>query len=219
MTISFTTQPGFADLPNTALAPENVSLGVHVARIASNAGFGISRLEVFIGNYANGETVPLPVSLIDGYQYSLDELTFIWGIQTSVDTTSHWITGPDSLFYCAWLVDQATGTVSCQEWYRRSGDNDDTQSSNDGRLAVYTVAQRQQTTLLVASPLTAYTDVSNGSLVTDAALTSGLIDQLNTNAKFGALNTECIYMGEFYDSQTVPSRSRRRMATRTPIRR
>jgi hypothetical protein len=85
MTISFTTQPGFADLPNTALAPENVSLGVHVARIASNAGFGISRLEVFIGNYANGETVPLPVSLIDGYQYSLDELTFIWGIQTSVD--------------------------------------------------------------------------------------------------------------------------------------
>jgi hypothetical protein len=204
MTISFTTQPGFADLPNTALAPENVSLGVHVARIASNAGFGISRLEVFIGNYANGETVPLPVSLIDGYQYSLDELTFIWGIQTSVDVTSHWITGPDSLFYCAWLVDQATGTVSCQEWYRRSGDNDDTQSSNDGRLAVYTVAQRQQTTLLVASPLTAYTDVSNGSLVTDAALTSGLIDQLNTNAKFGALNTECIYMGEFYDSQTVP---------------
>jgi len=200
--IVLSTKPGFSDLPATALAGGNTALGVHLARINSNAAFGLVRMECFIANYHDGETVPLPTSSIDGYKYDRSELTYIWGIQNSVQPETGWITGPDSLWFGAWVVDQATGTITCREWYRRSGQNDDAAISHDGTLAVFTIAQRQRNTLIVSSPLNSYNDVSSGSLGSGGSY-GNVAAQLNTNAKFGALNMECFYMGEFVDGQTV----------------
>src|SRR5581483_5682603 len=158
----------------------------------------------FVGSYHDGETVALPTSDIDGYKYLRSELTYVWGIQNSVEPESGWITGPDSLWFGAWKVDQATGEVHCREWYRRSGQNAHEAISHDGTLAVFTIAQRQRTTLLVSSPLNSYVDVSNSALGAGGSL-SAVIQRLNDNAKFGALSMECIYMGEFSDGDTVPT--------------
>jgi hypothetical protein len=202
--IVLTQIPGFADIPDRTLNAEQVALASTLARMASNAAFGMCALECFVGLYHDGDTVSLPTSSFDGYTYSAEELTYLWTIQSSANPSTNWITGPDTLWFCAWKVDQTTGLVSCLENYRRSGSHYQGTQSNDGTLCVFTIAQRQKTTLLISTPLTAYTDIADASFATDAAWTTTIAKQMNTNAKFGAASSECIYMGEFYNGQTVP---------------
>lgn len=204
MPLTLTEPPGFADLQNSSLLHDTPALGIYLAKISQNAAFGMVRPEVFAGLYKHGETVIIPTSAVDGYQYSLSECTFVWGIQSTLNQTSGWITGPDSLWYAAWDVDQATGNVECIEYYRRSGDNDQAAQSNDGLLQVWTICQRLKTSLTVTDPITAYTDVADAGLVTDGPLTQAIIQGLNTNSKFSAINSEVIYMGEFVNGNTVP---------------
>jgi hypothetical protein len=201
--ITLTQIPGFADIPARSLNAEQIALASTMARIASNAAFGLVHLECFVGLYHNGETVGLPTSARDGYTYAREELQYAWTIQSSANFNTNWITGPDSLWFCAWKVDQATGLVSLLEAYRRSGDHYQGSQSADGTLCVFTIAQRQRSTLLIANQLTAYTDIANSALAQDKPWTTTLAQQFNNNAKFGAVGSEFIYMGEFYHGQTV----------------
>ena len=203
--ITLTQIPGFADIPARTLNAEQMALASTMARMASNAAFGMCSFECFVGLYHDGDTVALPTSAMDGYTYAREELTYIWTVQSSANFNTNWITGPDSLWFCAWKVDQVTGAVSSLEAYRRSGSNYQGAQSADGTLCVFTIAQRQKSTLIISTPLTAYTDIANSAFVQDAAWTTTLAQQMNTNAKFGAASSECIYMGEFYNGQTVPT--------------
>lgn len=196
--------PGFADLPNASLIAGNVALGSHLAKISDNAALGMMRLERFPGLYKNGDTVPLPVSAVDGYTYTRAELLYVWGIQTSLNPDTGWITGPDALWYAGWKVDQTTGLVSTEEWYRRSGSSDQAASSNDGVLRVWTLGQRQRTNLTLINQALAYTDVDPAALTTDAADTQAIMQGLSKNAKFGVVKSELVYMGEFKNGDTVP---------------
>lgn len=202
--IHLTTVPGYADVPDASLSAEDVALGSHISRISSNAAFGLVRTEVFFTLQTDGTTVPLPISPVDGYVYSRNELTYIWGIAGTGNPTTGWLTGPDNLWYCAWLVDQNTGNVSIVEWYRRSGSHDNAQQTADGTLIVYTVGQRQKSSLFMTQQASSYTDVADSALVTDAPFTQSMAQQLNRNAKLGVVNAEVLYMGEFIGGQTVP---------------
>ena len=202
--ITLTQIPGFADIPDRALNAEQIALSAHLARMASNAAFGMCALECFVGLYHDGDVVSLPTSTFDGYQYAREELLYAWTVQSSANASTNWITGPDSLWFCAWKVDQTTGEVSSLEAYRRSGSHYQGNQSADGTICVFTIAQRQRTTLLIANQLTAYTDIADSALATDKAWTTDLAKQFNNNAKFGAASSEVIYMGEFYNGQTVP---------------
>lgn len=196
--------PGYSDLQDSVLVAGNPALSIDIGKIAYNAAFGMARLEVFpTGPYKNGDTVPLPISPIDGYPYSQNEVSYIWAIQNSVDQATGWITGKDSLWYCAWLVDQATGKVFSDEWYRRSGSHYAGQHTNDGTLWVWTIGQRQRTNLVMAASPT-YSSISSALIGTDDALVQSLIQGLNDDAKFSVVNDEVIYLGEFYNGQTVP---------------
>lgn len=203
-TLSLNRIPGFSDLPDGSLVSDSPALAIYLNRISNNAAFGMVRLECFPGNYHNGDVVGLPVSTVDGYNYSREELTYVWGIFNSTNPQTGWITGPDSLWWGAWLVNQTTGLVSSAETYRQSGSHPNQASSNDGTLAVFTIAQRLKTTMVIASQLTAYTDLADTEFATDKPLSQRLIRQLNDNSKFAAVAAECIYMGEFFDGQTVP---------------
>lgn len=204
MSLSLNNIPGFSDLPNSSLAEDTPALAIYLNRISQNAAFGMVRMEIFFGKYVDGDTVGLPVSGADGYNYSREELTYAWSIATTVNPTSHWITGPDSLWFGAWLVDQNTGLVSSLEAYRKSGSHPDQANSHDGVLGVFTIAQRLKTTILIAGQLNAYTDIPDSDLVTDVPLNQSLIRQLNINSKFAAVNGEVICMGEFKAGDTVP---------------
>ena len=52
------------------------ALGLQMAKMSGNAALGMCRMEFFQDIYTNGETVALPTSTVDGYQYALDELIF-----------------------------------------------------------------------------------------------------------------------------------------------
>lgn len=204
MPLTLTIPPGFADLDDAALAQDLPAFAIYLARIYSNAAFGMVRTEVFQGVYKNGDTVPLPTSPTDAYPYSRNELTYVWTVANSVNPASGWISGVNqTLWYCAWFVDQATGNVYSDEWYDTSGSHPNPTHTNDGSLFVFTIAQRQRTNLIMAASA-AYAGISGGTVATDKPFTQLLAQSLNDDAKFSVVNSEVIYLGEFYNGQTVP---------------
>ena len=202
MTLVLNQIPGFSDLPDANLVAGALALGIEDAMIASNAAFGMVRLEVFQGIYIDGDTVILPVSPVDGYNYSRDELTYTWALYNTDDQKTGWITGPDSLWYAAWLVDQTLGVVSCEENYRTSANPPKTNKSSDGQLLVWTIAQRLKADLTMAE-LASFNAINAAALATDAAYSQDKIQGLNRNSKFGVVSLEAIWCGEFVTGDTI----------------
>lgn len=205
MPLTLTVPPGYSDLSDSVLVAGSPALGIDIGKIYGNSVFGMVRPEVFVtGPYQNGDTVPLPVSPIDGYAYQRNELMYLWAVQNTVNKTSGWISAGDSLWYVAFLVDQATGQVSIDEWYRRSGSHYNGTHTNDGTLTVFTIAQRQQTNLVMASS-PSYAGITSSWIGLDKPLTQQLAQGLNGDAKFSVVNHEAIYCGEFTNAATVPT--------------
>jgi len=202
MPFTLSTIPGFSDLANAALVVDKPALGIHVAMISNNAAFGLVRMELFQDRFQHGDTVYLPVSKVDGYNYSRDELLYAWTVGQSGAHNSGWLTGPDCLWYANWKVDQLTGEVTSDEWYRRSGHNDDANRTNDGTVRVTTIAQRQKNNLIIAVQPTFQGDQS-ASISIDKPWKQDLAQKLNVGAKFSVVRTEAVYMGEFTNGQTV----------------
>jgi hypothetical protein len=196
------TQPGFSDQPDSTLAAGNYAIGNQMAKISGNAALGMVRLEFFQGVYTNGQTVNLPVSPVDGYQYQLSELLFSWAVYNTADLNNGWISAANmALWYANWNVDPLTGKVTSEEWYRN---NYASQFSNDGHLQVFIIAQRQKVALTAAVAPT-WTQQQASQFVTDYAYATDVLVALNNNAKMAVLGQECIAMGEFYHGQTVPT--------------
>src|ERR1039458_5925437 len=195
------TPPGFSDRPDASVAAGNYALGLQLAKISGNAALGMCRMESFQGIYTNGQTVDLPVSPVDGYHYQRNELIYIWGIYNTANPSTQWLTGPCTLWYCGWNVDQETGSVTCDEWYRNIATSGDSQ---DGTLVVFTIGQRQQQTLTAAVKPT-WSQQQASTFVTDLAYSTDVLVALNNNSKFAVLAQECLSMGEFYTGETVPT--------------
>lgn len=205
--ITLSTIPGFSDLGTTPLASGKFALGVHLARVNQNASFGLVRTEVFSGLYKHGDTVPVPTSAVDGYTYKRNEMMYLWTPQNTADPVSNWASyrEPWTMWYGIWNVNQLTGTVLSEIGYRGNNDNKDkTASTNDGQVQVFVVAQRQQTNLIMAS-IPAFTKRIDADFYTDRPLHTGtILNVLSSDAKFGVVNSEVMYMGEFTNGQTVP---------------
>src|SRR5438034_10578802 len=188
--------PGFTDLSDTVLAENKPALGIHVADISQNAAFGMVRMEFFQAFYKHDDTVILPSSTADGYNYAREELLYHYTIANSANPSTRWITGPDCLWYANWKVemeDPATlGKVDSQEWYRRSGQHDNAARSTDGLLLVTTIAQRERTNLTTAVAPTFQGDQSGSIDSVDFPWKTGLATALNIGAKFSVLNTEAV---------------------------
>jgi hypothetical protein len=197
------TPPGFSDLPDASLAAGRLALGSQMAKINGNAALGMCRMEFFQGLYSNGQTVELPISPVDGYQYQINELAFVWAVYSTANPSTGWVSWTGNgggLWYCGWGVDQETGLVSCVEWY--CNDYASAQS-NDGTLQVFTIAQRQQETLQTAET-PSWTQLQASTFVTDLAYSTDVLTAMNDDAKFSVIGQEAILMGPFYDGQTVP---------------
>lgn len=206
-TFTLNSIPGFADQSDAICAADDPALGLILGRISSNAAFGMARLEVFQAWYYDGQTVALPVSPIDGYSYSRDELTYVWGPHLTGNKDSNWASyGPPwTMWYAAYNVDQATGDVSCATGYRGNPDHADRQAhTNDGVLKVWTIAQRQMSTMTMAA-VPYFKPHSATDFVTDKPLGTSLLKDLNNSAKASVVNAEVIYVGEFSDGETAPA--------------
>jgi hypothetical protein len=162
------------------------------------------RLEIFPCRQNHGDTIPLPTSCWDGYKYSREELNYVWAVQSSVDPSTGWISGPDSLWFANWNVNQLTGEIFSEEWYERSSAADTrlAAKSKDGLLVIWTIAQRQKTNLILASPATCPA-IDESMIGPDKPVTQDLLQKLNQRAKFACVNTEFFYLGTYVDGNTV----------------
>lgn len=205
MPITLQQIPGFSDLADTNFNAETYALGINFARTVDNSKFGIVRPEVFVGRYINGDTVPLPTSIIDGYTYQREELSYAYSFALTggTSTSSNGVPSqPGAIRYLAALVNQATGVVGTNVEYL-VGDGSAPTITSDGTLTVFTFATRRLTSLVVTTP-PVYSPVLDSEVATDAAVTDSIMKRVNRNAKFAALSAEIMYMGEFTDGETVP---------------
>jgi hypothetical protein len=197
-----THEPGFSDVSTSNFASGSLARGLDLIKVSENAAFGMARLEVFYGEYSNGQTVNLPVSPIDGYQYQRDELTYIWSVRSTVNPSSGWASAEQALWIANWFVDQTNGKVFTEEWYAWIHGAKQPVQSSDGILSVFTVAQRQATNLNIAS-IPSYTDLVDSTFAVDTAYRQDILQGMCVNSKFAAVNCEVIYMGEYVDGDVV----------------
>jgi hypothetical protein len=109
------------------------------------------RNEQFWGFYRNGETVELPTSPADGYNYSRSELLYSWSVYWTGSAPSALngtqsapvggaTSGGGEILQAKYYVDQTTGVVSTVTSYYNTGQHD----TNDGILMVIVHAQRNR---------------------------------------------------------------------------
>jgi hypothetical protein len=152
MSLTLGTQPGFTEIADSTFDVGNPVTDTAMKAMNGAAKFGAVRNEQFYGYYCNGETVLLPVSPADGYQYSRSELLYSFSTYYSGAGPSGGCNGTQTapaggntsgagqmLFFTA-NVDQASGLVETQVAYYKSAQ----QNTTDGVLLVITHAQRSR---------------------------------------------------------------------------
>jgi hypothetical protein len=158
---------GFIDIPDSSLAAHEIVDDEILVKIAENANFGIVRCEViFMGFYKNGDTIPVPISVVDGYQYSRDEIVYNWWLYTTRAPSERFVSGqagapgtgiewfwgieigselsqeqPGSLYNYVADIDDSTGIVSIMVSYFDQGSVAE-QHRNDGVVKVFAICQR-----------------------------------------------------------------------------
>ena len=145
--------PGFFDLADSAIAAGQPLTDDSMLKISHNAKFGAVRSKlIYMGFYANGNTVPTPIDPDDGYAYSRAECQFVWMIYSNRSPATGFVPGqaappgqansqPGTLynFPGGWNVNDATGLVTLYTTYWQNGNE---LVSNDGVIKVYAVCLR-----------------------------------------------------------------------------
>lgn len=144
--------PGFFDLADSVLAGGQPLTDDTMLKLSHNAKFAAVRTElVFMGFFQPGDTVPPPVSPVDGYAYARAECLFLPIFASSRSPAAGFIPGQKNfpaladndagrgnLIVVPYQLDvnDATGLVTCQTYWSGSG------AENQGTLKVYCVAVR-----------------------------------------------------------------------------
>ena len=145
--------PGFFDLDDGAIAAGQPATDDSMLKISYNAKFGAVRSKlIFMGFYANGNTVAPPIDPDDGYVYSAAECQFVWSIysnrapapgfapgQTSAPAQSTSQLGQLYNFPGGWDINDATGVVTLRTTYWQGGTE---LVTSDGIIKVYAVCLR-----------------------------------------------------------------------------
>ncbi|HLI33441.1 MAG TPA: hypothetical protein VKW70_00230 [Terriglobia bacterium] len=150
--LTFTAIPGFFDLADSAIAGNQPLTDDSLQKISHNAKFAAVRCEIiFMGFYTNGNTVPTPVSPVDGYAYSRAECLFIPVFVSTRQPAPGFVPGQASFpalanadSYQGSLVaapyeldiNDATGVVACSVYGSANG------AQNQGTVKVYAICQR-----------------------------------------------------------------------------
>jgi hypothetical protein len=151
--LTLSTIPGFFDLADSAIAAGQPLTDDSMLKISHNAKFGAVRSKlIFMGFYANGNTVPTPLDPDDGYAYSRAECQFIWTVYSNRAPAPGFVPGqvpPPAQansqsgqlynFPGGWDINDATGLITLRTTYWQNGTEVVT---NDGIIKVYAVCLR-----------------------------------------------------------------------------
>ncbi|HEV2425891.1 MAG TPA: hypothetical protein VGZ29_13765 [Terriglobia bacterium] len=144
--------PGFFDLADSAIAGGQPLTDDSLLKISHNAKFAVVRSEViYMGFYTSGNTVPAPVSPVDGYAYQRSECVYIPIFASSRQPAAGFVPGQStfpglanndlgtgSLLIVPYEldIDDATGVVTCQVYFSGNA------AQNQGAVKVYAICQR-----------------------------------------------------------------------------
>jgi hypothetical protein len=147
--------PGFTDIPDSAIAGDVPLTDDSIQKISHNAKYGSVRCEVvYMGFYGHGDTIPAPVSPVDGYQYARAECSFIWSIYSNRSRAEPYTPGqqlpppqangqPQNGLYNfpgGWDINDLTGVVNLRTSYYSAGGAEVV--TTDGIIKVFCFAQR-----------------------------------------------------------------------------
>lgn len=153
--LTITAIPGFFDLADSTLAAGQPVTDDVMLKISHNAKFSAVRTEImFMGFYANGNTIPLPTSPVDGYTYTRAEVQYFWMIYSNRSPASGFVAGQASPpaqassqpqaapynFPGGWDIDDATGVVTLRTTYYTAGGSEVVTA--DGIIKVYAICSR-----------------------------------------------------------------------------
>jgi hypothetical protein len=150
--------PGFFDLADSAIAAGKPLTDDTMLKISHNAKFSAVRGKlIFMGFYANGNTVPTPIDPDDGYAYSRAECQFVWTIYSNRAPATGFVPGqatpppisssqPGQLynFPGGWDINDVTGLVTLWTTYYNPGGAETI--NNDGIIKVYAICLRSSLT-------------------------------------------------------------------------
>ncbi len=144
--------PGLIDLPNSQLAAGSPVTDDKIVKINENVKGAVVRKEtIFMGYYKDGDTVPTPVSPVDGYIYSRSELQYDYTLYTTRAPDANFVSGQAeapgqassqiaNLYWQYHDIDDSTGKVSSlTSYYKPNGAETIT---HDGILKVSCFCQR-----------------------------------------------------------------------------
>jgi hypothetical protein len=143
---------GFTDLPDGQIAGGQPLTDVAIQAINHNAKYGgVRSEELTLGYFTSGNYMPTVVSPVDGYIYSMDELTFHTTFASSRQPGSGFTPGQTTFPVLAnsdigtgnvlaapyqLYVDRTSGVLICQVYFSTSG------AANQGTVEVTVTAQR-----------------------------------------------------------------------------
>jgi len=127
----------FAEISDDKFLPGNSLRASDVLQMKKNIDEAILTPEFFgPTEYADGQTIPLPTSPVDGYTYTRDEIHYVWSWTTCRPNTGDHVRVP--IFYAG--VDQNTGHVNMAAWRLTDHYVDDNNTFN--RMTVVVVGRR-----------------------------------------------------------------------------
>lgn len=96
-------------------------------------------------DHADGDTIALPVSPVDGYTYTRDEITCVWSwSDTKNNSSGGWPgSGHSRLPLFLGAIDQATGAVALQVWRAPPGTAPFDDTNTNARITVIVMGNRK----------------------------------------------------------------------------
>ena len=160
MSLTLSEVPQFNDIADADLTGPQPPTDASLRKVVGNGKFSAVRCEVlFMGYYAHGNTIPAPISPVDGYQYQKSEAVFAAMIYSNRSpdeaftpgqltppgqASSQPQNGPYNFPGC-WDINDATGVVNLRTSYYTGGGAEVV--TTDGILKVYAISQRSSITV------------------------------------------------------------------------
>lgn len=195
--ISLNAIPSYVDVADSTFAVDQPLKASTMTQLAHNAKFAMCRREVFQCTATNGQTIPAPVSPIDGYQYSYSEVTFWWTRQNSYSQATQKPSGGGCILSWADSV-SSVGVVSVETNYFIDGGADT--PTNDGELCVFLLCQRNAGLRFGSVPT--WADVEDADFGGGQAVLASNLLQLNKNIRYACVRKE-FFVQTLYNGQSI----------------
>lgn len=149
--LTLTAIPGFFDIATTTISAGQALTDDSLQKISNNAKFAVVHKErIYMGFYKNGDTVGVPKSPIDNYQYQRSEVQYDFKHYSTRAPGAAFVSGQaarpaqaDSstaaIYWTICDVDDSTGDVLTQTSY---WDGSHETITNDGIVKVYAECTR-----------------------------------------------------------------------------